>query len=199
VPQCPQAHRTVHHAWPPSPASDLDRTNRVRPLTPPDDSLDPARSASGNNANHHEETDMTTREHQLADLYVEMINTHNPDLEDRFLAEDYINHEDFVADGREANQQFWAAFFTGLPDVKVTMEDLVISGDRVVGRFTYRGTHTGDLVGIPATGKPVEMRSIDIWRVQNGMFAEHWDELNLMQMFQQIGALPPLGGLQAQA
>ena len=87
---------------------------------------------------------MTTREHQLADLFVEMINTHNPDLEDRFLAEDYINHEAlFSAEGREANQQFWAAFFTGLPDVKVTMEDLVISGDRVVGRFTYRGTHTG--------------------------------------------------------
>jgi len=143
---------------------------------------------------------MTTREHQLADLYVEMINTHNPDLEDRFLAEDYINHEAlFSAEGREANQHFWAAFFAGLPDVSVTMEDLVISGDRVVGRFTYRGTHTGDLVGVPATGKPVEMRSIDIWRVQNGMFAEHWDEINAMQMFQQIGALPPLGGLQAQA
>ena len=51
-------------------------------------------------------------------------------------------------------------------------------------------------MGIPATGKPVEMRSIDIWRVQNGPFVEHWDELNLMQMFQQIGALPPLGGLE---
>ena len=62
---------------------------------------------------------MTTREHQLADLYVEMINTHNPDLEDRFLAEDYINHNDFVADGREGNRQFWTAFFTGLPDVTV--------------------------------------------------------------------------------
>jgi predicted ester cyclase len=83
--------------------------------------------------------------------------------------------------------------------VSVTREDLIISGDRVVGRFIYRGTHTGDLVSIPASGKPVEMRSIDIWRVQNGMFVEHWDELNLMQMFQQIGALPPLGGLQAQA
>jgi steroid delta-isomerase-like uncharacterized protein len=140
---------------------------------------------------------MTTRGHQLADLFVEMINTHNPDLEDRFLAEDYINHEAlFSAEGRQANQQFWAAFFNGLPDVKVTMEDLVISGDRVVGRFTYRGTHTGDLAGIPATGKPVEMRSIDIWRVQNGMFAEHWDEINAMQMFQQIGVLPPLGGLE---
>jgi steroid delta-isomerase-like uncharacterized protein len=140
---------------------------------------------------------MTTPEHQLADLFVEMNNTHNPDLVDRFLAEDYINHNDFVADGREANRQWWTAFFTGLPDVSVAMEDLVISGDGVVGRFIYRGTHTGNFVGIPASGIPVEMRSIDIWRVQNGMFVEHWDELNLMQMFQQIGALPPLRGLEA--
>jgi steroid delta-isomerase-like uncharacterized protein len=140
---------------------------------------------------------MTTRGHQLADLFVEMTNTHNPDLVDRFIAVDYINHNDFVADGREGNRWFWTAFFTGLPDVSVTREDLIISGDRVVGRFIYRGTHTGDLVSIPASGKPVEMRSIDIWRVQDGLFVEHWDELNLMQMFQQIGALPPLGGLEA--
>jgi steroid delta-isomerase-like uncharacterized protein len=142
---------------------------------------------------------MTTPGHQLADLFVEMTNTRNPDLVDRLVAEDYVNHNDFVASGREANRQFWAAFFTGLPDVRVTMEDLVISGDRVVGRFTYRGTHTGDLARIPASGKPVQMRSIDIWRVQDGMFAEHWDELNLMQMFQQIGALPPLGALEARS
>ena len=111
--------------------------------------------------------------HQLADRYVEMINAHDPDAVDRFVAEDYVNHNAFVADGREANRQFWTAFFAGLPDVRVTMEDLVVSGDRVVGRFVYRGTHTGDLMGIPATGQPVEMRSIDIWRVQNGMFVEH--------------------------
>ena len=92
---------------------------------------------------------MTTPEHRLADLFVEMTNTHNPDLVDRFVAENYINHNDFVADGREGNRQFWTAFFIGLPDVKVTMEDLVISGDRVVGRVIYRGTHTGDLLGIP--------------------------------------------------
>ena len=132
-------------------------------------------------------------DHQLADRYVEMINTHDPDAVDRFVAEDYVNHNAFVADGRESNRQFWTVFFAGLPDVRVTMEDLVVSGDRVVGRFVYRGTHTGDLMGIPATGKHVEMRSIDIWRVQNGMFVEHWDELNLLQVFQQIGALPPLG------
>jgi predicted ester cyclase len=85
-----------------------------------------------------------------------------------------------------------------LPDLSATMEDLVISGDRVVGRFVYRGTHTGELMGIPASRNPVEMRSIDIWRAEDGMFAEHWDELNLLEMFQQMGALPPLSaGLEA--
>jgi steroid delta-isomerase-like uncharacterized protein len=142
---------------------------------------------------------MTSPGHQLADLFVEMTTTHDPDLVDRFIAEDYANHNDFVADGREANRQFWTAFFTGVPDVGVTMEDLIVSGDRVVGRFTYRGTHTGDLLGIPASGESIEMRSIDIWRVQDGMFVEHWDQLNLMQLFQQIGALPPLGAAGAQA
>ncbi|MFC6156517.1 ester cyclase [Kribbella jiaozuonensis] len=140
---------------------------------------------------------MTAPERQLVDLYVEMLNTHAPDLVDRFVAEEYVNHNDFVSDGREANRQFWTAFFVGLPDVEVTMEDLIVSGDRVVGRFVYRGTNTGDFLGIPASGKPVEMRSIDIWRVEDGMFVEHWDELNLMQMFQQIGALPSLGGPEA--
>ena len=137
---------------------------------------------------------MDTNGRHLAETYLAMLNTHEPDLVDRFVSEDYRNHNAFVGDGREANRQFWAAFFAGLPDLSATVEDLVMSGDRVVGRFVYRGTHTGELMGIPASGKPVEMRSIDIWRVEDGMFVEHWDELNLMEMFQQMGALPPLDG-----
>jgi steroid delta-isomerase-like uncharacterized protein len=137
---------------------------------------------------------METDARHLAATYLAMLNTHEPDLVDQFVAEDYHNHNAFVADGRAANRQFWTAFFSALPDLTATMEDLVISGDRVVGRFVYRGTHTGELMGIPASGNPVEMRSIDIWRVEDGMFVEHWDELNLMEVFQQIGALAPLGG-----
>src|SRR6478609_12120416 len=136
---------------------------------------------------------METTAQQLAETYLTMLNTHEPDLVDRFVGETYRNHNAFVADGREANRQFWHAFFTALPDVTVTKEDSVIAGDRVVGRYVYRGTHTGDFMGIPASGKPVEMRTIDIWRIEDGMFVEHWDELNLMEMFQQMGALPPLG------
>lgn len=137
---------------------------------------------------------MTTPAQQLAAIYVTMLNTHDADLVDQFVAQDYVNHNAFVGDGREANRQFWSGFFAALPDLSATMEDLVISGDRVVGRFVYRGTHTGELMGIPASGKAVEMRSIDIWRLQDGMFVEHWDELNLMEVFQQVGALPQLGG-----
>lgn len=140
---------------------------------------------------------MSTHEQDLAGTYLEMLNTHEPDLVERFVAKDYVNHNPVVADGREANRQFWAGFFAALPDLSATMEDLVVSGDRVVGRFVYRGTHTGALMGIPASGNTVQMRSIDIWRVADAMFVEHWDELNLMEVFQQVGALPRLGGPQA--
>jgi steroid delta-isomerase-like uncharacterized protein len=129
---------------------------------------------------------------KLAETYLSMLNTHDPDLVDQFVAVDYRNHNPSVADGQEANRQFWSMFFAALPDLSATMEDLVISGDRVVGRFVYRGTHTGDLMGIPASGNSVEMRSIDIWRVEGSMFVEHWDELNLLEVFQQVGAIAPL-------
>ena len=142
---------------------------------------------------------MSSRGQELAETYLQMLNTHDPDLVEQFVAEDYVNHNAFVDDGREANRQFWHAFFTGLPDVSASMEDLVIAGDRVAGRFIYRGTHQGDFMGIPASGHAVEMRSIDIWRIEDGMFAEHWDELNTLAMFQQMGVVPPLGGTGAPA
>jgi predicted ester cyclase len=128
----------------------------------------------------------------LAERYVQMLISHNPDAVDGFVALDYINHNAFVEDGREGNRTFWAGFFEAIPDVVGIMEDLVVAGDRVVGRFTYRGTHTGPFYGVPGTGNPIEMRSIDIWRVENGEFVEHWDELNLLDVFQAIGVIPPL-------
>jgi predicted ester cyclase len=142
---------------------------------------------------------METNGRHLAETYLARLNTHQPDLVDRFVGEIYRNHNAFVADGREANRQFWTACFSALPELSATMEDLVTSGDLVVGRFVYRGTHTGELMGIPASGKPVEMHSIDIWRVEDAMFVEHWDELNLLELFQQIGALPQLGASPEQA
>ena len=135
---------------------------------------------------------MTTTEQRLVETFVDMLNVHDPDLVEKLVAVDDVNHNPFVGDGREANRQLWAASFAGLPDLTCTMQDLIISGDRVVGRFVYSGTHTGNFMGIPATGAQVELHSIDIWRVADGMFAEHWDELNLLQVFQQLGVIPQL-------
>ncbi|MEJ1195012.1 ester cyclase [Pseudarthrobacter sp. CCNWLW207] len=74
-------------------------------------------------------------EQALAETYLRMLNTHDADLVDEFVAVDYINHNAVVADGREANRKFWTAFFMGVPDLTAIMDDLVIAGDRVVGRF----------------------------------------------------------------
>jgi steroid delta-isomerase-like uncharacterized protein len=121
-----------------------------------------------------------------------MLNQHGPDAADGFEAAGYVDHDPFVEDGREANRAFWAAFFTAFPDLTATIDDLIQAGDRVAGRFTYRGTHRGPFYGIPPTGRLIEMRSIDIWRVQDGEFVEHWDELNLLELFQQLGVITAL-------
>jgi steroid delta-isomerase-like uncharacterized protein len=135
---------------------------------------------------------VATDHQQLAERYLTMLNQHDPDAVEGFVAVSYINHNPLVEDGRGANRAFWAAFFTAFPDLTATMDDLIQAGDRVAGRFTYRATHRGPLYGIPPTGRPIEMRSIDIWRVHNGEFAEHWDELNLLEVFQQLGVIPAL-------
>jgi predicted SnoaL-like aldol condensation-catalyzing enzyme len=142
---------------------------------------------------------MSKNGQQLAESYLTMHNTHQPDLVDEYVAADYRNHNPFVGDGREANRQLWTMFYAALPDMKVTQEDLIVSGDRVVGRYTYRGTQTGELLGIAASGNAIEMRSIDIWRVADGMFVEHWDELNVLEVFQQVGVIPqlPVGSIEA--
>jgi steroid delta-isomerase-like uncharacterized protein len=132
---------------------------------------------------------MPADQHQLAQRFVAMLNEHDPDAVDGFVAVGYINHDPFVADGREANRVFWSSFLTAFPDIEVTMDDLVVAGDHVVGRFTYRGTHAGPFYGMPPTGNAIEMRSIDIWRTENGEFVEHWDELNLLELFQQLGVI----------
>jgi len=126
----------------------------------------------------------------LAEQFAQMLNTGNIALLDDFIAPGYINHNPDVADGLEANKQFWSEWLSAFPDTAVTIEDIRQDGDRVIGRFTYRATHRDTFIGIPATGKAITMRSIDIWRVAGGKFVEHWDELNMLELMQQLGVIP---------
>ena len=93
----------------------------------------------------------------------------------------------------EAHKQFAGMFYEAFPDLAHTIEDQVADGDRVATRIVFRGTHRGDLMGIPASGKQVAMSGIAIHRVVAGKFAEEWVNFDQLGLLQQIGAIPTPG------
>ncbi|HMK16387.1 MAG TPA: ester cyclase, partial [Methanomicrobiales archaeon] len=75
-------------------------------------------------------------------------------------------------------------------NLHVTIEDMMAEGDRVTCRFTARGVHNGEFMGLPPTGKQIAMTGIEIFRLRDGKIAELWGEANLMGLMQQLGILP---------
>jgi predicted ester cyclase len=73
-----------------------------------------------------------------------------------------------------------------MPDVQLRVEDRIIAGDRVVARMSFNATHTQPLQGIAPTERRFTLRTIDIWRVENGKFAEHWDLVDFPGMLKQL-------------
>lgn len=90
----------------------------------------------------------------------------------------------------EGFKQFGGVFLTAFPGGTLTIDDLIVEEDKVVSRVTYRGTHTGDLMGIPATGKPVTVSAIIIDKFAAGKIVESWRLFDQMAMMQQLGVIP---------
>lgn len=130
---------------------------------------------------------------ELGHLFADIISSHDLARIDEIVAPGYVNHNPFAEPGPDGVKKIFGAIIAGVPDLTVVADDVFASADgtRVVGRFRYTGTHAGDFLGYPATGNAFAMRSIDIWRVENGRFVEHWDELNTLEFFTQVGAVPP--------
>jgi predicted ester cyclase len=95
--------------------------------------------------------------------------------------------------GLEAWQKYVATYYIAFPDLKVTIEQMVAEGDRVAVRVVARGTHTGELMGIPAGGKQVLVVNHAFGRIAGGRIAEWWAAPDRMGMMQQIGAMPAPG------
>jgi len=94
-----------------------------------------------------------------------------PDL----VAQDYVGHFAFGDQyGPEGVQIDLAAYRTAFPDLAVTLDDLIAEGDKVVRRFTLRGTHRQPFFGEPATGQPLTLRGIAIDRLTDGLLVESW-------------------------
>jgi steroid delta-isomerase-like uncharacterized protein len=119
----------------------------------------------------------------------EAINTGNLTLLEKYVAPDYIEHTDGYQ-GVEPFAQQIAAFRAGFPDLHVNIEDVLTAGDRFASRTTVTGTHTGDLMGMPATGKRISVEAVDIGRIENGQAKERWGGLNMYSMLSQLGVIP---------
>jgi steroid delta-isomerase-like uncharacterized protein len=132
---------------------------------------------------------MTTNR-QLAERFAQTLTDHDLDAFAALLDPDYVNHNRFAGPGRDGSVAIFASFLNAFEGFRVQVDDVLDAGDSVVGRYTYRGRHTGEFLGVPPSGTEIEMHSIDIWRVSDGRFVEHWDELNTLELFQQIGAIP---------
>jgi steroid delta-isomerase-like uncharacterized protein len=128
--------------------------------------------------------------------YVETIfNQQQVDRASELVAPDYRDHAALPgqAPGLEGTKQKWAMYLAGIPDLRVTIQELVAEGDKVAVRRSYEGTHRGELLGIPATGKPIQIDGISILRLADGKTAEHWEQLDRLALMQQLGVLPPPG------
>jgi steroid delta-isomerase-like uncharacterized protein len=123
-------------------------------------------------------------------------NQGNLDLIDEHQAADYVGHflPPGLPAGREGYRQFVKMYRAAFPDVHIAIDDLIASGDKVVTRFTATGTHQGELMGIPATGKKINITGISIYRFVDGQIVEDWAEFDQLGMLTQLGVIPPAGG-----
>jgi steroid delta-isomerase-like uncharacterized protein len=117
----------------------------------------------------------------------------NIDLVDELLAPDYINHTPATPDqptGPEGVKGVVAMFRSGMPDLRVVIEDMIAEGDKVAVRYTLEGTHEGELFGVPPTGQRLSIKSISVERVSAGKVREHWRVTDSLDMMQQLGVIP---------
>ena len=78
----------------------------------------------------------------------------------------------------------------GFPDIQWTLEETICEGDKVAARFTMRGTHRGLFMGVPPTGKKIEVQAMNLYRISSGQFVEERGQPDLLALLQQIGAAP---------
>lgn len=89
--------------------------------------------------------------------------------------------------GRDDWRSAIAMYRGAFPDSHVVFEELLVSGDKIVGRWSATGTHTGELPGVAPTGKRIAISGITIYRFYDDRIAEAWEELDLLGMWQQLG------------
>lgn len=135
-------------------------------------------------------------EETVRSTYEQIFCRRNLDHVDEAFAPDVVLHSPLQPEpivGRGAVKEVIARILAGFSDFDVTVEDVVTEGDTSMVRYTMRGTHDGDYFGIPPTGSPVELSELELVRLEDGKVREVWLVLDVAQLLDQLGMLPPLG------
>ena len=125
-----------------------------------------------------------------AELFQEFWRTGNAAVLDEVIAPDFVNHTPGIPPDLAGMKAAMPMFRTAFPDLTIQAEDLVAEGDKVVLRITNRGTHQGELMGIPPTGRPILISEIHIYRIADGKIVERWGVWDQLGMMQQLGVIP---------
>jgi steroid delta-isomerase-like uncharacterized protein len=139
---------------------------------------------------------MSEKNRAVAHRLVEAFNDGDLDRFDELVAPDFLDHS--LPPGfpptREGMKQSVAMIRGAFPDLAMHVEQEIAEGDFVAFRFTAHGTHQGDYMGIPATGKEMNNTGILIARIANGKVVERWEELDTLGVMVQLGVVPTPGG-----
>jgi len=138
---------------------------------------------------------MSTEDNKtLIRRWIEAVNQRNLAVLDELCVPDFVYHNaSQTMQGLEAFKQALSMYLTAIPDLHLTLEDVIAEGDRVVSRQTYRGTHQGTLMGIPPTGKQITLTGIAISRFASGKVIEQWANNDDLGLLQQLGVVPAMG------
>jgi predicted ester cyclase len=126
--------------------------------------------------------------------FEEVWNNKNEDAVDQMFAVDGIGHGLDGPDGSkivgpESFKKFHRAFVAAFPDIRVTVEDTIVEGDKIAARCKVSGTHQGDGLGLLPTNKGVEFEGISIVKVRDGKIVEAWNAFDFMKMYTQLDAV----------
>ena len=109
------------------------------------------------------------------------------------VSDDFVEHDETpgLEPTKEGVKQLFRMYRAAFPDLRMEAQDVLVSGDKVVARVRGTGTHQGQFMGMPATGKTVDVQLIDIIRFgDDGLAREHWGVFDALKMMQQLGAIP---------
>jgi predicted SnoaL-like aldol condensation-catalyzing enzyme len=126
----------------------------------------------------------------VREFYEEIFRKHNLAVTDRYMHDDYIQHNPDADQGLKGFVEFHVGFFAAIPDHYAKVNEVVAEGDLVYVYNTITGTHTGQgFLGLPPTGHKVKYDVVDMFRMRDGKLCEHWDVADTRALFLQVGAL----------